>query len=176
MILEFGKVDKSGGTEPRSPISITLIFVTAFLAGVGLSDALAQDIAEKAQLCDACHGEDGKPKEPDTPIIWGQYTGYLYIELRDYKSGLRKNDKMSPIAADLSKDDMMALAQYFSEKKWPQLDTSASNADALASERIAAYALRCSSVISGAFTTLTSSFTPATASPRPARSRPSPSR
>jgi cytochrome c553 len=138
MILEFGKVDKSGGTEPRSPISITLIFLTAFLAGVGLSDARAQDIAEKAQLCDACHGEDGKPKEPDTPIIWGQYTGYLYIELRDYKSGLRKNDKMSPIAADLSKDDMMALAQYFSEKKWPQLDTSASNADALASERIAA--------------------------------------
>jgi cytochrome c553 len=76
-----------------------------------------QDIAEKAQLCDACHGEDGKPKEPDTPIIWGQYTGYLYIELRDYKSGLRKNDKMSPIAADLSKDDMMALAQYFLGEK-----------------------------------------------------------
>ena len=137
MILRIVNGRKSGGTACRSPIFIGVASVTVLLVGVACGGARGEDIAEKAKLCATCHGEDGKPKEADTPIIWGQHTGYLYIELRDYKSGLRKNDKMSAIAADLSKDDMMALAQYFSEKPWPLLDTSASDADAAAGERIA---------------------------------------
>ena len=81
----------------------------------------AQTIEEKAQLCAACHGENGIPQEKTTPVIWGQYQGYLYLELRDYKSGARKNDIMSPLAETLSRDDMMALALYFSQKRWPDL-------------------------------------------------------
>ena len=137
MILRIVDRQKSGGTERRSPIFIALTSLTALLVPPASGIAQAQDIAEKAKLCDTCHGEDGKPKEADTPIIWGQHTGYLYIELRDYKSGLRKNEKMSAIAADLSKEDMMALAQYFSEKPWPRLDASATDADAATGERIA---------------------------------------
>jgi cytochrome c553 len=137
MILSVSEQEKSGGTERRSPIFITVMTMTALLGTMASGSAQAEDVAEKAKLCATCHGEDGKPKEADTPIIWGQHTGYLYIELRDYKSGLRKNDKMSVIAADLSKEDMMALAQYFSEKPWPRLDTSATDTDAAAGERIA---------------------------------------
>lgn len=137
MSLQSRKGKESGGTERRSPISIIHLSLAMVLPIQGLCDVRAQDIAEKAKLCATCHGEDGKPKEADTPIIWGQHAGYIYIELKDYKSGLRKNDKMSTIAADLSKDDMKALAQYFSEKHWPQLDTSASDADAAAGERVA---------------------------------------
>ncbi len=137
MILPVSEQSKSGGTERRSPIFISVATMTALLIAMTSGSAQGEDIAEKAKLCATCHGEDGRPKEADTPIIWGQHTGYLYIELRDYKSGLRKNDKMSVIAADLSKEDMMALAQYFSEKPWPLLDTSATDADAAAGERIA---------------------------------------
>src|SRR5262245_55572117 len=136
MILQIVDRQKGGGPQRRSPIFRARASLAALLvAASGI--AQAQDIAEKAKLCSTCHGEDGKPKEADTPIIWGQHTGYLYIELRDYKSGLRKNDKMSSIAADLSKEDMMALAQYFSEIPWPKIDTSATDADAAAGERIA---------------------------------------
>jgi cytochrome c553 len=137
MIPQFGSARKSGGTERRSPIFTILISLAALFAAAAMNGAEAQEIAEKAKLCATCHGEDGKPKESDTPIIWGQHAGYVYIELRDYKSGLRKNDKMSTIVAGLSKDDMLALAKYFEEKKWPQLDTSASDADAAAGERVA---------------------------------------
>jgi cytochrome c553 len=137
MSLHFIQVKESGGTGRRSPIFITILSVAVLSIGATPGAAQAQDIAEKAKLCATCHGEDGKPKEPDTPIIWGQHAGYIYIELRDYKSGLRKNDKMSVVAADLSKDDMIALGQYFSEKPWPQLDSWASDADAAAGERIA---------------------------------------
>jgi cytochrome c553 len=83
--------------------------------------AHAQAITDKAQLCAACHGDNGIPQQKSTPVIWGQYQGYLYLQLRDYKSGSRKNDIMSPIAESLERDDMMALAQYFSQQKWPDL-------------------------------------------------------
>jgi cytochrome c553 len=137
MILPVSEQEKSVGTGRRSHIFMIVATMTALLVAMTSGSAQGEDIAEKAKLCATCHGEDGKPKEADTPIIWGQHTGYLYIELRDYKSGFRKNDKMSVIAADLSKEDMMALAQYFSEKPWPLLDTSATDADAAAGERIA---------------------------------------
>ena len=52
----------------------------------------ADSIEDKAQICAGCHGENGIPQEKTTPIIWGQNEGYLYIELRDFKSGARKND------------------------------------------------------------------------------------
>jgi cytochrome c553 len=83
--------------------------------------AVAQAIEEKAQLCSACHGEAGIPQEKTTPVIWGQNEGYLYLNLRDFNKGSRKNEQMSAIAADLSKDDMKALAAYFSKLAWPNL-------------------------------------------------------
>ena len=55
------------------------------------------------------------------PVISGQHQGYLYLQLRDYKSGSRKNEIMSPIAEGLERDDMMQLAEYFSKQKWPDL-------------------------------------------------------
>ncbi len=81
----------------------------------------ADSVEEKAQLCAGCHGEKGIPQDKATPVIWGQNEGYLYLELRDLKSGARKNDIMSPIAATLETDDMKALAAYFAGLAWPNL-------------------------------------------------------
>jgi cytochrome c553 len=81
----------------------------------------AGPIEEKAQFCNQCHGENGVPAEKTAPVIWGQKLGYIYIQLRDFKQGTRHDDLMSPIAATLTRDDMMALAEYFSQKPWPDL-------------------------------------------------------
>jgi cytochrome c553 len=83
--------------------------------------ARAQTLEEKVQLCVACHGENGVPQDKSVPVIAGQHQGYLYLQLRDYKSGSRKNEIMSPIAEGLERDDMMQLAEYFSKQKWPDL-------------------------------------------------------
>jgi cytochrome c553 len=83
--------------------------------------AKAQTIEEKAEICGVCHGQAGVPQGKTTPIIWGQHEGYLYLQLRDFKRGTRKNDQMSPIAEALERDDMFALAAYFSKKSWPDL-------------------------------------------------------
>ncbi|MGZ3409133.1 MAG: c-type cytochrome [Xanthobacteraceae bacterium] len=84
--------------------------------------AQADPVEDKAQVCTACHGESGTPLDKKIPVIWGQQLGYMYLELRDFKSGARKNDQMQPIAATLSDDDMLALATYFSKKLWPALE------------------------------------------------------
>jgi cytochrome c553 len=99
-----------------------LLAVIAVLGTAMLPDAArAETVEEKAQLCAACHGENGIPQQKTMPVIWGQHQGYLYLQLRDYKSGARKNDIMSPLAQTLERDDMMALALYFSQKPWPDL-------------------------------------------------------
>ena len=86
---------------------------------------------EKAALCSACHGAAGVPTDKTIPIIWGQMQGYIYLELRDFKSGARQNDVMSAVAGQLSRDDMMALAAYFAGKRWPSVrQEAASDADA----------------------------------------------
>jgi cytochrome c553 len=93
------------------------------LAALVLSPAAlaAENIEDTAQVCAGCHGEAGRPQEKTTPVIWGQNEGYLYLQLRDFKSGARKNDLMAPIAATLEKADMQALAAHFSKLKWPDL-------------------------------------------------------
>jgi cytochrome c553 len=93
----------------------------AALLSAGPSPAIAQSIAEKLEACGGCHGQDGKPIDNMIPVIWGQQTGYIYIQLRDFKRGDRKNEIMQPIAAAFEKEDMLAIAEYFSKKPWPDL-------------------------------------------------------
>src|SRR5215472_14797858 len=83
--------------------------------------ALAQSVEDLTASCAGCHGEDGIPQQANMPVIWGQQQGYLYLQLRDFKSGARKDDVMSPIAQSLERADMQALALYFSQKPWPNL-------------------------------------------------------
>jgi len=96
---------------------IAMLLVTLVLVG---GRARADDAIEaKAKVCAACHGDQGVPMQKVIPVIWGQNAGYLFYQLRDFKSGARKNEH--PIAATLERDDMMGLAQYFSRKPWPDL-------------------------------------------------------
>ena len=104
------------------------VVAAALLAGA--TAAWADSIEDKAALCAACHGEKGLPADPSIPIIWGQHEGYLYLELRDFQKGARKDDRMTPIAQSLSKEDAMALAAYFAAKPWPKTGApEASRAD-----------------------------------------------
>jgi cytochrome c553 len=89
----------------------------------------AANVEEQAQICAACHGENGIPEDKNTPIIAGQKEGYLYLQLRDYKRGDRANEQMASIAGALERDEMLALAAYFSKQPWPNLQQPAAPAD-----------------------------------------------
>ena len=100
---------------------ISGVVVLVMLFELGATPAKADSIEEKTQICAGCHGEDGKPIDKTIPTIWGQQQGYLYIQLRDFKRGDRKNDIMQPIVASMERADMLAIAEYFSKKPWPDL-------------------------------------------------------
>jgi cytochrome c553 len=44
--------------------------VLATLLGAAARPATADGIAEKVEACASCHGEDGKPADKMTPVIW----------------------------------------------------------------------------------------------------------
>lgn len=106
----------------------TFVILIACLLALPIA-ARAGGIEQKVTLCSVCHGAQGVPVNANIPIIWGENEGYLYLELRDLKLGNRKSAVMSPIAASLAKSDLMALAAYFSAKKWPDLNQPAPPAD-----------------------------------------------
>jgi cytochrome c553 len=99
-----------------------MISVAMILGGLlTAAPTFAQSIAEKVEVCAGCHGQDGKPSDKSIPIIWGQKAGYIYIQLRDFKRGDRKNEIMQPTVSSLEKDDILAIAEYFAQKPWPDL-------------------------------------------------------
>ena len=121
-------------------ISVAML---AVVWNVGTTPLHAQSIEDKVQVCAGCHGADGKPIDKTFPIIWGQQAGYLYIELRDFKRGDRKNDTMQPIASSMSRDDMQAIAEYFSKKPWPDLGQPRASKDVSARAVSASQSIGC---------------------------------
>jgi len=125
--------------------------VFLLLAGLLPAGAAAQSVDEKAQLCAGCHGENGLPQQPEAPVIWGGTQGYLYLQLRDYKSGARQNDIMTPIAQSLERDEMLALALYFSQKPWPDLQQPRAPKDVAARAQKAINSIVCTSCHQSSF-------------------------
>jgi cytochrome c553 len=103
-----------------------LIFILLGGALCGAVAAVAQPassdvITQKAAQCAGCHGSNGVPASKEYPVIWGQHAGYIFLELRDFKTGARKSAIMGPIANALTREDMLALGEYFEKKPWPDL-------------------------------------------------------
>jgi cytochrome c553 len=71
----------------------------------------------KVAICAACHGKDGNSTDPQYPILAGQTWRYVYIQLRDFKEGRRKDPQMSPMAVDLTRDEMIELGNWYAAQK-----------------------------------------------------------
>lgn len=108
-------------------------------------NAGTDSIADKAAVCNACHGVSGVPISKEIPIIWGQHAGYIFLNLRDFQSGARKSEVMAPIATTLSSSDMLALGEYFEKKPWPDLEQPRSQADVAARAAAVAASGQCTS-------------------------------
>jgi len=93
--------------------ALTLAKPTKVLAEEGIEGLVT--------TCSACHGENGIPQDKATPVIWGQNEGYMYLQLRDFQKGFRKNEQMQAIVGGLERADLRALAAHFSKLEWPNL-------------------------------------------------------
>jgi len=80
----------------------------------------AQDIEagrKKAEVCVACHGQNGNSKVTQFPILAGQTSRYLYLQLKDFKEGRRIEPATEPFIKNLSREDMFDLSAFFAAQK-----------------------------------------------------------
>lgn len=73
---------------------------------------LAKAGEAKSAMCLGCHGAGAKGNG-QFPRLAGQHPDYIAKQLTGFKDGTRKGSPMSAVAANLSKDDIKALAAYF---------------------------------------------------------------
>jgi cytochrome c553 len=102
-------------------IKIAFVAFAALLAATTaqaqLDPAKMAAVREKAQVCFGCHGPDGNSQSGDYPILAGQSWRYIYIELKDFNEGRRSDPQMTPMAANLSREDMIDLGNFFAAQK-----------------------------------------------------------
>jgi cytochrome c553 len=106
---------------------IRSVLLTVAVGFVGLSSGLhAQGTAKvdlakgqqiATQICAACHGSDGNSAAAANPHLAGQPAEYITRQLRHFKQGLRKNEIMAGMVANLSDADMRALGAYYEQQK-----------------------------------------------------------
>jgi cytochrome c553 len=102
-----------------SPLRILLAVALGALA----VPAHAQDnkitVQNKIAQCQGCHGiRDWKTAFPEVyrvPKLAGQKPNYIVAALKEYQSGARDFPTMRAIAADLTDEQMQALAKYYGE-------------------------------------------------------------
>ena len=82
--------------------------------------AMAADVAAgkaKAAMCSACHGAEGVSAVPMYPNLAGQKEMYISKQLKDFKSGARKDPIMAPMAMALSDADIENIAAFYASLK-----------------------------------------------------------
>ena len=126
-----------------------LVWVMITLSSVHADEY--ETIRETLETCATCHGEKGLPTEDNIPILAGQEFYYIYVQLKDIKKGMRKSEVMEPFVEELDKPQLMALAKYFSEQKWPRIQFKG-NPDIVSKGEMAASAGQCVACHLGSYT------------------------
>ena len=81
----------------------------------GLAFAQSVPLAERIQLCGACHGEDGNSRMEKIPSLAGQPDFFVLNQLFLMREGVRKVEAMAPIVKDLKDEDLDGVSKYFAK-------------------------------------------------------------
>lgn len=123
----------------------TLVVLVLVLATVPRQPAAAQDVKQQVAACLACHPVSNVPASSVNPIIWGQNLGYIYLQLRDFKSGTRAAESdvvMHALTQVMTDAEMLAIAKYTSDQPWPKFEgetTLQTDPDFIRGATLAAY-------------------------------------
>ena len=84
-----------------------------------------REFGAKLLVCNTCHGDNGIPKGPSIPIIWGQQENYLLKQLRDFEHGDRNAEVMTWMSKTLTQAELAPSAANIAKKAWPAKTASA---------------------------------------------------
>ena len=102
-------------------LAFGLVLVSGALGQAQAAEDAYAEQRDTLETCFACHGENGASTEAEFPILAGQHFYYLYVQLKDFKAGRRASAVMEEFVVGLTRDDMKALAKFFSEQTWPNI-------------------------------------------------------
>lgn len=106
----------------RIPSSVWRVMAFAGLLFAIRYPHAAETPAQRAEgiatyRCSACHGPNGQSTNPIVPRLAGQNAEYLVRQIANFKTGARKGAVMFYQLGDLSSDDIVALADFFSRQR-----------------------------------------------------------
>lgn len=134
------------------------ILVGLMLAGViviggpGRAADVAAGKAKAAEVCGACHGENGISQTENIPSLAGQLDQYIQWQLVYFRAGSRKNEQMQPVVEQLNNEDIRNLGAYFASLTPAQAAQPDDNPDLSAKGKQAAAGRRCASCHTDSFT------------------------
>lgn len=101
----------ASGLSDEDINNLAAYFSDQKIKSAGGDPKLAKLGATKFSMCMGCHG----PKAEGNghfPRLAGQQPDYIFRQLKDFKEGVRKSGPMQAMTANLSEEDMKALAAY----------------------------------------------------------------
>jgi cytochrome c553 len=105
----------------RQPIlhAISALALVTF-GSVSTQAADASAGKAKAEICAACHGENGISQTENVPSLAGQPDQFIQWQLVFFRAGSRKNEQMQPTVEEISNEDIRNLGAYFSSLQPPK--------------------------------------------------------
>lgn len=112
-------------TTPQSTVKATPASLVAWnpevLASLSHPDPkIGQQLAQ--DVCSACHGATGISPSAQFPHLAGQSAMAIYKQLHDFRSGARVNEQMTPVAQQLTEEQMTAVADHYASLVGGTLD------------------------------------------------------
>ncbi|AWI85327.1 cytochrome C [Alloyangia pacifica] len=93
--------------------------VAAWYGSHSASASLPEGVSEAdaPEACVSCHGADGIALLPEAPNLAGEVNIYIDTQLKAFRTGKRKHDIMSSIAAEMTDEDIRAVADWYAAVK-----------------------------------------------------------
>ncbi|HUI95058.1 MAG TPA: c-type cytochrome [Xanthobacteraceae bacterium] len=107
--------------------------------------AVAQTVAERMQVCLACHGEKGQSTHPEVPSLGAQQKDYVLTQLYMFREKLRNVALMNEMAKGLSDDDLRAIAESIAKLPPPPPAAGGDDAARIARAKALVDGNRCNS-------------------------------
>ncbi|SPH24234.1 Cytochrome c4 [Defluviimonas aquaemixtae] len=88
--------------------------LAAWYASHTVTATLSADPADAPEICVDCHGADGIGVTEDVPNLAAETNIYTDTQLKAFRSGKRVHEVMTPIAQNLTDDEIRAAADWYS--------------------------------------------------------------
>jgi len=101
------------GSLSAQQISDVSAWYAAHRAVARLPDGESE--ANAPDACVSCHGADGISQLLDAPNLAGEVNIYIDTQLKAFRNGNRKHEIMSDISADMTDEEIRAVADWYSK-------------------------------------------------------------